>query len=323
MTPAPSIEQIRATASRIAPYVLRTPVMPCYGSRLEHLLPTGSELWLKLELLQRTGSFKSRGAVNVMMHLEEEQKRQGVTAFSAGNHAIATAFAADILDLSAKVAMPRTANPYRVERCRAYGADIVFADTIGELVEIVAELQEQEGRALVHPFEGVHTTEGTATCGLEFAEDVPELETVVVPVGGGGLISGVAAAFKALQPGCRVIGVEPEGAAGMRDSIKAGTPMAKVEVNTIADSLGAPLHGAYSFSVVQQCVDDMVTVSDRELKDMMGLMHADLKLVAEPACAAALAAIAGPLRESLQGQRIGALLCGSNIDLPTFTSLVD
>jgi len=145
---------------------------------------------------------------------------------------------------------------------------------------------------------------------------------VVVPVGGGGLISGMAAAFKVLQPDCRVIGVEPEGAAGMRDSLEAGAPLPKVEVKTIADSLGAPLHAPYSFSVVQQCVDQMVTVDDNALREMMAIMHGDLKLVAEPACAAALAAIVGPLKKSIAGKRVGALLCGSNIDLATFNTLV-
>jgi len=318
----PSLHEIRDTADKIAPYIIRTPTLPFYGTRIQQQLPADIELWLKLELLQRTGSFKPRGALNVMLHMSEAQKVAGVTAFSAGNHAIATAFAASKLGLSAKVAMPATANPYRIELCREFGAEIVFADRIGELRDIVAALQRDEGRFMVHPFEGVHTTTGTATVGLEFAEDAPPLDAVVVPIGGGGLISGIAACMKTINPDCLVFGVEPEGAAGMRDSIAAGKPMTKVDVNTIADSLGAPMHEPYSFQLVKQYVDEIITVPDAALADMMLLMFGDLKLAVEPACAAALAAIVGPLHNRLSGRRVGAVLCGSNIDHQTFNKLI-
>ena len=318
----PDIQAIREAASRIAPHILRTPTVPYYGSQLLHLLPSGTELMLKLELLQKTGSFKPRGALNVMMNLSDEQKIRGVTAFSAGNHAIATAYAASILGLSAKVAMPKTANAFRVDRCRGYGAEIVFADDIASLIEIVDALEREEGRTLVHPFEGVHTTEGTGAVGLELCEDAGELDVVVVPVGGGGLISGVATAVKQLYPACKVYGVEPDGATGMKDSLSLGRPLDRVELNTIADSLGAPMHKPYSFDVIRQTVDDMVTVSDQALVDTMKLMFGDLKLAVEPAGAAALAAILGPLKSRIENQRVGVVICGTNIDPDTYVSLI-
>ena len=216
MTDHPSLEEINATAQRIAPYIATTPVLPYYGSEG---FANGADVYLKMELLQKTGSFKPRGAINVVMHLSDEEKRRGITAFSAGNHAIATAFAASRLGTSAKVVMPKTANPFRVERCKKLGADVIFGEDIAELRSIVAGLQRSEGRTMVHPFEGQHTFAGTATVGLELSQHVPDLDAVIVPVGGGGLISGIATAIKLTQPRCKVYGIEPEGASGMTLSL--------------------------------------------------------------------------------------------------------
>lgn len=317
----PAISAIRETATRIAPHVTRTPVVDYYGSQIARHVDA-SRVTLKLELMQKTGSFKARGAVNVVQQLSREQKERGITAFSAGNHAIATAYAAQAAGISAKVAMPETANPYRVERCREYGAEIVFAADIASLLQVVESLQNSEQRTLVHPFEGPATTQGTATVGLELIEQAPDLDAVIVPVGGGGLISGIASAVKQLSPNCEVFGVEPEGAAGMTQSLVNGAPLASVAVDTIADSLGAPLHMPYSFSVVQQTVDDVVTVSDMRLLECMKLMFEDLKLAVEPAAAAALAALAGPLRQRLHGKHVGLIVCGSNIDTDTHQRLL-
>lgn len=320
MQTPPTLAQIRAAAERLSPYIVRTPTVEYYGSQVE--LASGTRLWLKLELLQKTGSFKPRGALNTMMGFDDTQKASGVTAFSAGNHAIATAFAAQILDIPAKVVMPESANPFRVSRCRSYGAEIEFGADISALMKIVEDLQAQEQLTLVHPFEGPATTEGAATVGLELCEDAGELDMVLVPVGGGGLISGVASAVKHCFPDCRVVGVEPQGACGMSDSLERGAPLEQVQVDTIADSLGAPMHKPYSFAVVQQTVDEIVTVSDQALSAAMGLMFSDLKLAVEPAGAAALAALLGPLKTAAQGQRVGIIVCGANIDFSTYSSLL-
>jgi threonine dehydratase len=319
---APTIEDIRKTAEKIAPYIIRTPTVPCYGPELSERFGENSDVFLKLELLQRSGSFKARGALNNAMSLSKEELANGLTAFSAGNHAIATSFAAKVVGTSAKVAMPSFANPYRVERCKALGAEIVFAENMMELFDIGERLQREEGRALVHPFESPRTFEGTATVGLEICEDIEDLDAVIVPIGGGGLISGITSAVKQLQPDCQVFGVEPSGAMGMSISLKQGAPLAKVELSSIADSLSAPMHLPLSFSIIQEFVDEVVTVEDSEIIDAMRLMFSDLKLAVEPAGASAIAARLGPLKEKLAGKRVALVICGSNIDMQTHAKLV-
>lgn len=319
---APDIQTIEQVSQANATEIRRTPLVDYYGSYLQQEMPD-TPVSLKLELFQVTGSFKPRGALQVMRQIPAAAQAAGVTAFSAGNHAIATAYAAASLGLSAKVAMPETASPLRVKRCRDYGAEVVFGDSIEAVLEIVAHLQQHEGRTLVHPFEGEHTVAGTGTLGLEMHQQAGPLDVVIVPVGGGGLIAGVAAAISQLQPQCRVFGVEPEGAAGVRDSLLAGEPLPSVKVKTIADSLGAPLHMPYTFGVIQQCVEQVVTVSDADLVASMRLMQEDLKLAVEPAAAAALAAMLGPLRDVCQHQRVGLVVCGSNIDIDTHQRLVN
>ncbi len=320
---APTLARLRAVAETISPHVVKTPVtawpVPLAGGGPE------MDLMVKLELFQRTGSFKARGAVNAVSHAMQTDSAQtfaGVTAFSAGNHAIATAFAANALGTSAKVVMPRTANPFRTERCMAYGAELVLGDTISDLMNIVQQVQADEGRHLIHPFEGIHTIEGTATVGLELCDQLPDLDVVIVPVGGGGLISGVACAVKQMQPECLVVGVEPAGANGMQQSLAQRSPLERVEVGTIADSLGAPMHAPVSFSFVQRFVDEMVVVTDEQMREGMRQMFTDLKLAVEPACAAALAALHGPLAGRFMGKRVALIACGSNIDMATYTSLL-
>lgn len=313
-------ESITATAARISDHTIRTPVLPYYGiDGARHF--QDKEVWLKMELLQRTGSFKARGAVNTILQLSDQQRENGVTAFSAGNHAIATAYAARAAQVNAKVVMPKTANPYRVACCRKLGAEIVFGNTIDELIEIVDELKHREARTLIHPFEGIHTFEGTATIATEILQDAHDIDAVIVPVGGGGLIAGIATAVKMIKPNCTVIGVEPTGAQGMTDSLQNAKPLDRVSVNTIADSLGAPMHMPLSFQLVTDHVDQMVQVTDEELKETMRLMFTDLQLAVEPACAAALAALKNRLSESLAGKKVALILCGSNIDQKTFNRL--
>ena len=239
-----SLATIESVADKLAKHIIRTPTVKYVGSPIPGL--GDGELYVKLELLQHAGSFKARGALNSIMSLDSPAA--GVTAFSAGNHAIAVAFAAQRCGVSAKVVMPKTANRFRVERCQFWGAEIVLGETIGDLMSIVELHQHQEQRVLVHPFEGERTIQGAATVGLELCQDIPRLDAVVVPVGGGGLISGIASVVKQLQPDCLVIGVEPENAQGMASSRHAGEPLSSVSVDTIADSLGAPMHLPNSFA---------------------------------------------------------------------------
>jgi threonine dehydratase len=316
------LEEIRDTRRRLGDRVTRTPVHVWRSMRIEAYLGAAAEVWLKLELLQRTGTFKPRGALSNLLDLDERTLERGVTAVSAGNHAIATAYAARTLGTSAKVVMIRTANPFRVEQCRRYGAEVVFAEDVHTAFDVVREIEREEGRFFVHPFEGLRTTLGTATVGLEWCEQVADMDAVIVPIGGGGLCAGIATAVKHLQPACQVFGVEPEGADTMHRSFAAGKPVAIERVSTIADSLAAPHATPFSFGLCRRNVDELVKITDDDMRGAMRLILEDLKFAVEPACAAATAALLGPLRERLAGRRVGVILCGSNIDLETFRRLV-
>jgi threonine dehydratase len=308
------IEEVRQLRSKLAPWLLETPVLRCPA--LESI--SGAQVFAKLEFLQRTGTFKPRGALAVMLQLDAQQRARGVTAVSAGNHAIATAYAARELGISAKVVMLRSASRVRVERCRDYGAEVVLADDVHSCFERVAQIQEAEGRYFVHPFEGPQTSLGTATVGLEICEQVGGFDALLVPVGGGGLCSGIAATVKCLQPQAQLFGIEPEGADSMHRSFAAGAPQSVEKVATIADSLGAPYALPYSFALCRDNVDELVRIPDSAMQDAMGILFREMKMAVEAACAASTAALLGPLRERLRGKRVVLLLCGSNIDWATY-----
>jgi threonine dehydratase len=314
-----TIDEIHQAQRLIADHVLVTPSVTWPGPEVPKLLVQGTTVSAKLELLQRTGSFKARGALVNMMRLTDEQRAQGITAVSAGNHAIAAAWAAQMLGVPAKIMMISTANPRRVELANSFGAEIVMAGSAQEAFAMADELVRSEGRTLVHPFEGRSTALGTATVGAEFMTQVPSLEAVIVPIGGGGLIAGVAAAVKLINSACLVFGVEPEGADSMSRSLAAGTPQPIDKVNTIADSLGAPYAMPFTFELTRRNVDDVVLVSDDQLRAAMRLTFLDAKLAVEPAGAAALAALLGPLRDRLGDMHVGLIVCGSNIDMQTYS----
>ena len=253
-----------------------------------------------------------------MLGLDAQQKEAGVTAVSAGNHAIATAFAARAVRTSAKVVMIMNANPLRVERCRDYGAEVVLADDVHDAFGLAEEIQMREGRFFVHPFEGSDVVLGTATLGLEICEQVPDLDAIIVPIGGGGLCAGISSAVKQMKPDCEVIGVEPVGADSMNRSFASGKPESIEKVETIADSLGAPFALPITYELCKENVDELVLVDDGELKDAMGLLFRELKIAVEPACAASTAALMGPLSGRFAGKKVVPVMCGSNIDWETF-----
>jgi threonine dehydratase len=313
-----TIAAVRACRERLGERVLVTPIHRWRGPKLAAAIGDDVETIIKLELFQITGSFKARGALNVVLGLGPDQIARGVTAASGGNHAIATAYAASIAGAPAKVVMPRTASPIRVAMARAWGAEVVLAEAIGEVFPMAEAISRTEGKTFVHPFDGPLTAQGTATVGLEFSEQAGTLDVLIVPIGGGGLIAGMASAIKQLQPACRVIGVEPQGADSMHRSFAAGAPVAIEAVRTIADSLGAPMALPYSFALCRQYVDELVLISDDDLRAAMKLLFEEMKLAVEPAGAAATAALIGPLRGRFGGARVGVIACGANIDAATF-----
>lgn len=303
--------------------LIETPTLPMQSGRWKAILPDLASGTIKLELFQQAGSFKARGAYLGVSGLTEAEKANGVVAASGGNHAIAVAWAAQKLGVSAKITIPKAADPLRIEGCQASGAEVVLCEDIVEAFAVMEDSAAREGRVMMHPFEGRHMTLGSATCGAEFVAAHPEIDLFVVPVGGGGLISGMAAAIKLAKPDATVIGVEPFGADSMYRSFATGAPVRLETISTIADSLASPLAMPYSFEVAQRYVDEIVRVEDDALLTAMRSYQDILRLTAEPACAAALAALCGPLRKRAEGRHVGIIACGSNISLSRYHALLD
>ncbi len=314
----PTVNEISAARKELGDLVRRTPVWQWKSDKKDDFFGEDTQLHLKLELFQYGGSFKCRGSLLNMFALSREQLERGVTAVSAGNHAISVAYAAKKTGSSSKVVMPETANPIKIERCKALGAEVVLVETVHTAFDKGKEIEEHEGRYFIHPFEGEQTALGTATVGLELSEQVEDLDAVIVPVGGGGLIAGIASCLKQINSTIKVIGVEPEGADSMSRSLHSGKPEAIDKVNTIADSLGAPHAAPYSFALCQKFVDKMVTVSDEQMAQTMQLLFDEMKLAVEPAGASAIAALQYHLLPELKGKSIGIIVCGTNIDLETY-----
>ncbi|QBE66231.1 threonine ammonia-lyase [Pseudoduganella lutea] len=318
----PTLPHIRATADRLAGKVLHTPVWRWQTGVIEEAFAGAGEVWLKLELFQKTGTFKLRGALNCIEALTAAERTRGVVAVSAGNHAVAVAYTARLAGCSATVVMPRHASPARMTACRELGANVVLMPDVHQAFARGEAIARYEGRSMLHPYEGPLTALGTATIGLELMAQVPGLDAVVVPIGGGGLCAGIAAAVKQIDPACAVYGVEPFGADAMFRSFQSGNTERLDRVDTVADSLGAPQTLPYSLAVCRRFVDEVVRVTDDEICVAMLDLFRDAKLVAEPAAAVATAALLGPLRERLAGKRVALVVCGSNIDAEGFARLL-
>ncbi len=326
MIDIPTIDAIRVNRTRLGDLVITTPVRLLVDDALSLAVGASTHVWLKEELFQRTGSFKPRGALSVMLDLDAAALARGVTGVSAGNHAISLAYCARILGTTATVVMPKSANAFRVQVCREMGATVVLVDDVHSAFSHVKDIEAAEGRTFVHPYEGPKTALGTASVGLEFVDQVraagSSLDAVIVAAGGGGLTGGVACAVKQMSPQTAVFVVEPEGADTMSRSFNAGSPQSIDAVRTIADSLGAPRCEPYSFALNRAFVDEVVLVNDDQIRDGMRLLFRSAKLAVEPAGAAALAALMYPLRDRLDGQRVGVVVCGANVDIESFVTQI-
>lgn len=303
-----TLADVRAAADRIAPYVRRTPTMT--ATSLGELCGV-RRLLLKAELFQRTGSFKFRGVVNTVLQLAPDELASGVCAMSAGNHAAALALGAREVGTTAVVVMPAHASTAKVELTRAYGGEVVLTD--GALWPALQALQAERGLALVHPFDDPRVIAGAGTVGLELVDDVPDVDLVVVPVGGGGVVSGVATAVRALAPRARVVGVEPRGADGMTRALAAGAVVNLDRPTSIADGLCAPFAGRHTLAHVGTRVDEVVVVDDDEITHAMRLLYRRAKLAVEPAAAAGVAAM---LRGDIASadQTVVCVITGGNVD---------
>lgn len=318
----PSIAAIQKARETLGDRILITPVWQYRSPLLTELFGAQFSLWLKLELWQYGGSFKVRAALLGMQALTAEQRQRGVIAISAGNHAIAVAYAAKQFGVNAKVLMPKTASPVRINKCKQLGAEVLLMQDMSEVFAKIDSIQQAEGRALIHPFNGENVALGTGTLGLELFHQVGPLDALLMGIGGGGLIAGVGNAYKQLQPEVQMIGVEPEGAAVMTQSFQAGHPL-ECPSKSIADSLCAPKTEPYPYALCRQVVDRIALVSEDEIKQAMRFLFNEMKLAVEPAAAVGIAALMGPLRDQLTNKRVGVIISGTNIDEAKYCSLID
>lgn len=319
-----SIDDVRRAREVIREFAIRTPTR-CLPSASAWLAPgVQSEIWLKFENEQRTGSFKIRGAVNKMTSLNESERTRGVVASSAGNHAQGVAFAAQQIGVKATIVMPVNAPIVKVNATRGYGARVILhGDYYDEAYAKARELERDEGLVFVHPFEDPLIVAGQGTIGLEILEDVPELDSIVVPIGGGGLISGVATAIKALRPSCRVIGVVSDQAPGMMHLWKkTSPPTPRKTIATIAEGIAVknPSQAMYDL-YLSKLVDDVVSVTDDEIAQAITFLLEKGKTVTEGSGAAGLAAVFA--RKLDLGRKSCVLLCGGNIDLNVMAKVIE
>ena len=314
VTPA----DVRAAAQRLHGVAHRTPVLTSRTLDAR----TGARVFLKCENFQRMGAFKFRGAYNRIVQLDAAQRRGGVVAFSSGNHAQGVALASKLLEVPAVIVMPSDAPKAKVAATQEYGAEVVFYDRHrSHRAEIAQRICDERGATLVPPFDDPHIIAGQGTAGLELLEEVPHLEIVATPVGGGGLLSGTAVAARGLNPSIELYGVEPQAGNDFQRSLQTGERVHIEVPNTIADGLQTQQPGELTFAIVRALVRGIVTVSDDELREAMRFAFERMKIVIEPSGAAALAAImTGKL--DVRGKSVGVLISGGNVDIDRFDTLL-
>ena len=306
------LSDVRQAQERITPYILRTPLLR--QPALDPIL--GCQVYLKHEGLQFTGSFKLRGATNALLSLTEEERSRGVVAASSGNHAQGVACAAQRLGVDAVIVMPTNVNPVKLEGCKAFGARTMLVGTLSsEREAAAAHLVETEGRVFIHPFDNAQVSAGQGTIGLEVLEDEPEMDAVVVPIGGGGLISGIATAVKGLSDHCEMVGVEPAGAPRYAKSLEAGHPVQLDHVDTIADGTRTDHGVERNCEVIRQRVDRLAQAEDEWIKKAVKLLVSKAKIVAEPSSVMGVAAVLGGGLKFRSDQKVCFVLSGGNNDL--------
>ena len=314
-----SLDDVRAAAERLSGVAHRTPVLTSRTLNER----TGATAFLKAECLQRGGAFKFRGAYTMISSLSAEERAAGVVAYSSGNHAQAVSLASRIVGTSATILMPADTPAAKLDATRGYGAEVVTYDRYTEDREALgAALAEERGLVLVPPYEHPLVMAGQGTSALELLEETPDLDALLVPVGGGGLIAGCATAAKAIRPGIRMIGVEPEAGDDTRRSLEAGERVRIPVPRTIADGQQADIPGELTFGVNRHVVDTIVTVSDSEIVDAMAFLFDRLKLVTEPSGASAAAALLAGRVPEAAGARVGVIISGGNVGAARFAELM-
>lgn len=313
----PTLDEIIAQQAFLSAYVDQTPVL--YRENFLDLHTAG--ISFKCELFQKTGSFKIRSCFTRMLAFTPAEKAAGVFCGTAGNHGVAVAFAAKQLGIPATVIIPETINSFRKKLLLDFNAQLIIRSDMAAVFETMQNFQQESNAILIHPFSHPSIILGTATLAYEWLRLTSDLNALIIPIGGGGLIAGMAYAAKLMNPQIHIYGVEPVGANVLFRSFKAGEPVSMFP-KSIADSLCAPRAEPLSYTVAKKYVDDIVLVEEAEIKQAMRQLLMHLKVACEPACAVATAALLGPLKARLSAKKVGVLLCGANIDCDTFTSIL-
>jgi threonine dehydratase len=304
------LDRIRSALERIRPYIHRTPVMT--SARLDEA--SGASLFFKCENFQKIGAFKARGAANAVFALDEATAKRGVATHSSGNHGAAVARAARLRGIPAHIVMPSNSAKVKIRAVESYGAQVVFCEPTEEAREVTcAQAIKETGATLIHSFENEHVIAGQGTAAVELLEDISDLDVIICPVGGGGLLSGTAIAAKSMRPQIKVIAVEPANADDAAQSFRAGRRLVTKKKFTIADGLRTNI-GQPNFQIVQRCVDDIVTVSEEAIVSAMRAIWETMKIIIEPSAAVPYAAIQQS-EIDVRGKRVGIILTGGNVDL--------
>ena len=311
------LEDFKAAKKRVDEVILETHLIHSDA----FLEECGNDVYIKPENLQRTGAFKIRGAYNKIVKLDDEAKKRGLIASSAGNHAQGVAYAANKLGVKATIVMPSHTPLIKVEATKAHGAEVVLAGEVyDDAYAKAVDLQEREGYTFVHPFDDEDVMEGQGTIALEILDELPDTDMILVPIGGGGLISGIAAAAKMIKPDIKIIGVEPEGAASASAAIQEDQVVLLKEVDTIADGTAVQQIGSKTFKYIKEYVDDIVLVNDYELMEAFLVLVEKHKLVAE---GSGILALAGLKKLDVKGKKVVSLISGGNIDVLTISSMIN
>ena len=302
--------------------IVNTPTLELNEDDLREILPDNSEVSIKLELFQQTGSFKARGVAIGLETLEKDKKAQGIVTVTGGNHGIATAWGASQYGISAKIIMPKTADPFRIDKCKNLGAEVILAENVDDAFRRLDEIEKEENRFVLHPFNQENMIIGSATCCAEILDQMGDIDILIIPIGGGGLIGGMAHYLDQINSSVELLGVEPVGADSFTKSLEKKSAVRINKVDTIADSLGAPMAMEFSFNIAKKRVSQVEKVTDDEIRNAMITMRDRLGFIVEPACATSLAGLQERYKKKCEGKKVGIIACGSNISFDRYNEIL-
>ena len=302
--------------------IVNTPMLNLNEDDFHEILPDNSEVSIKLELFQQTGSFKARGVAIGLETLEEKKKAQGIVTVTGGNHGIATAWGASQYGISAKIIMPKTADPFRIDKCKDLGAEVILAENVNDAFRRLDEIEKEENRFVLHPFNQENMIIGSATCCAEIIDQMGDIDILIIPIGGGGLIGGMAHYLDQINSSVELLGVEPIGADSFTKSLEKKSAVRINKVDTIADSLGAPMAMEFSFNIAKKRVSQVEKVTDDEIRNAMITMRDRLGFIVEPACATSLAGLQERYKKKCEGKKVGIIACGSNISFERYNEIL-